>query len=272
MESNRSLFFPPLYAGDNGPAGGSLVQGLFHLNNGIPCQDALFISSDLPGKPSIALAVADGHGDRRHDLSHFGSSLAVHAAIDEIAEFNSWISSLEGDPSFWSDFPRMTTRRWRRYIRENAEFPLSEMDYTRFGTTLIVALVTSDVIYSARIGDGDAVVVYRDGTSEKVFRQPAFMDGNVTNSLSSDDASLLWETRVLQRDQCAFIALFTDGLTDSFENIDEDELLIFVNSLYERILEYGPEKIAELMPVWLCECSDRGSGDDISLAFAVTTG
>jgi len=269
MQNNRSILFPPVYTEDTGPAGGSVVQGLFHLKNGMPCQDALFISSDLPGDPSVAMAVADGHGDKRHDLSHFGSSLAVHAAIDEMAEFNIWISSMEGDPSFWSNFPRISTRRWRRYVRENSEFSSTDTDYTRYGTTLITALITPVMIYSARIGDGNAVVVYKDGTTENIFRQSEFENGNVTNSLSSDDASLRWETKVFQRDECAFIALFTDGLSDSFENVDEQELLIFVKSLYERIIEYGPEKISDLIPVWLCEFSDMGSGDDISLAFAV---
>jgi len=267
---NRSFFFPAIYSGNNGPASGSIVQGLFHMKNGAPCQDAILISADLPGMPSIALAVADGHGHQRHDLSQFGSSLAVHAAIDEIAEFNASLSSGEVEPSFWSDFPRMSTRRWRRYIRENTEFSADETDYTRFGTTLLAALVTQDLIYLARIGDGNAVVVHRSNKTEKVFGKQQIEDGNITNSLSSDDASLLWEKKVIHREDCLFIALFTDGLTDSFENVDEEELIIFVNSLYERILEYGPEKISQLLPSWLCEYSDRGSGDDISLAFTIT--
>ena len=52
--------------------------GASHRRAGKPCQDAYALGTGSgAGAPYIAVAVADGHGDDRHDLSHFGSALAV---------------------------------------------------------------------------------------------------------------------------------------------------------------------------------------------------
>src|SRR5436190_8548602 len=96
-------------------------RGASHRRGGRPGQDAYALwSGSGAGAPCIALAVADGHGDDRHDLSHFGSTLAVRAAVEELGALHTCYA-LEGKwtqlkASFKADFPRRLGRRWREAV------------------------------------------------------------------------------------------------------------------------------------------------------------
>jgi hypothetical protein len=96
-------------------------RGASHRRAGKPCQDAYALRTGSgAGAPSIAIAVADGHGDDRHDLSHLGSTLAVRAAVEELSALFT-CHALEGKwtqlkASFKADFPRRLGRRWREAV------------------------------------------------------------------------------------------------------------------------------------------------------------
>ena len=69
-----------------GWAFGCSRTGASHVRKDRPCEDAFAIWSGSAGAvPCIALAVADGHGDPRHDRSRTGSALAVLSAVDELS-------------------------------------------------------------------------------------------------------------------------------------------------------------------------------------------
>lgn len=263
-----------------GWAFGCSRTGAAHLRAGRPCEDAYALwSSSRGAEPFLACAVADGHGDIRHDLSRIGSALAVEAATSEMAAFCR-VYSEESIPrqqfraGFKADLPRRITRRWRELVTEDAgrrmpdETPAQDRLVTRYGTTLIAALVAGDSLLLAQIGDGDIVLVRPDGSVEFPLPADPVIAGNETHSLSSADAHLLWRTATIDRGSGGVLLVATDGVSDSFAGAESEEFAIFVKSLADRIRTYGTEAVAKAMVGWLDRYSAMASGDDMTLVWA----
>ena len=264
-----------------GWAFGCSRTGASHTRTSRPCEDAFALWSGSCGAvPCIAIAVADGHGDPRHDQSGAGAALAVHAAIDELAAFHrSHVQTLPYQirrSEFKADFPRRVTRRWRESVQADArqrEIVLSPgtgqagEDYVRYGTTLISALIMADSILLGQIGDGDIVFVRPDGSVECPIPSDTLLVGKETQSLSSRDAHLLWRIATLDRGEGGVLIAATDGVSDSFEGSDNEEFLKFIKSLVSRVKEFGIENVAGSMKGWLDRYSELASGDDMTLVF-----
>jgi serine/threonine protein phosphatase PrpC len=229
----------------------------------------------------MAVAIADGHGDQRHDRSRIGSALAVQAAVEELVTFhrmyadNKLVQSLRGE--FRADFPRRVTRRWREAVDLDARgrdtsFLAStgspDSVYTRYGSTLLAALVTPAMILIGQIGDGDIVIVRPDGTLECPIATDTSVIGKETRSLSSRDAHLLWRMATLDRGSGGILIMATDGVSDSFDASQGEEFLRFVTSLADRVKQYGIQNVADAMSGWLDRYSELASGDDMTLVLA----
>ncbi len=268
-----------------GWAFGCSRTGALHIRAGRPCEDAYALWSGSAGaEPCIAFAVADGHGDPRHDQSRTGSALAVDAAISELVSF--FRSYTVGDvppqqlrAGFKMDLPRRVTRRWRELVVQDTgrrtlpppPVPLAagpDSHYSRYGTTLIAALVGHGSILVGQIGDGDLLLVRTDGTIEFPLPRDPVPAGNETHSLSSPDAHLLWRTATLDRGKGGILLAATDGISDSFNGAESEEFSIFVHSLVDRIRTYGMEAVAAAMAGWLDRYSAAASGDDMTLVWA----
>jgi|WetSurMetagenome_2_1015567.scaffolds.fasta_scaffold111851_2 serine/threonine protein phosphatase PrpC len=253
--------------------------GASHLRSSHPCEDAFALWSGSSGAiPCIAIAVADGHGDPRHDQSRTGSALAVQAAVDELIDFHRMHMYMVPPhilrSEFKTDFPRRATRRWREIVRIDAgqrEIPLSPAggpdDYARYGSTLITALIVADTILIGQIGDGDIVLVRPDGTIEFPIPCDTCLVGMATQSLSSRDAHLLWRTATLDRGTGGVLIAATDGVSDSFDGSEGIEFQKFIKSLVARVNEFGIESVAGSMDAWLDRYSELASGDDMTLVF-----
>ena len=268
-----------------GWAFGCSRTGASHIRQGRPCEDAFALWSGSAGAaPCIAVALADGHGDARHDQSRTGSALAVYSALEELVSFHRmhlhdapW-HSLRAE--FKADFPRRISRRWREAVNVDAvrqDIISAGQDsadtvYTRYGTTLIAALVLSDSILLGQIGDGDIVLVRPDGSIECPLPSDPTLLGTETRSLSSRDAHLLWRTATLDRGEGGVLIAATDGVSDSFDGTDGEEFLKFIKSLVARIQEFGIENVAGSMSGWLDRYSSLASGDDMTLAFVCING
>jgi serine/threonine protein phosphatase PrpC len=265
-----------------GWAFGATRRGAQHAAAGTPCQDAFALwSGSFLSASCIAVAAADGHGDEQCDRSATGAALAVRAAVDELVSFfqahapASSPAQLKSD--FRSDFPRRATRRWRSYVAADREAQEEipdegeqdeEGSFSRYGTTLLAALVTDDVILLGRIGDGDIRLVRPSGEIAVAFRPDPAIVGSATHSLAARDAHLLWQTATFARDEGAAVLLVTDGLPDSFGGEDNPEYTRFVASLLGRIREFGIGQVAASLPAWLDHYSRSGSGDDMTLVLA----
>jgi serine/threonine protein phosphatase PrpC len=177
---------------------------------------------------------------------------------------------------FRADFPRRVTRRWREAILSKGhprEISTPQpgtpgtVDFVRYGSTLISALIIADTILIGQIGDGDVVLVRPDGEIECPFPTEPNLVGNATHSLSSRDAHLLWRTATLDRGKGGFLIAATDGVSDSFDNSEGEEFLKFIKSLVERVKEFGIENVAGSMKTWLDRYSELASGDDMTIVF-----
>ena len=252
--------------------------GASHRRAGKPCQDAYALwTGSAAGASDLALAVADGHGDDRHDLSHFGSSLAVRAAVEELGAIHACYA-LEGKwtelkSSFKADFPRRLGRRWREAVlgeqRRRSDAADSEPEEAlliRHGTTLIAALVVGDVLLIGQIGDGGVLLLTEGGEVECPLPNNPLEVGGETDSLGSADAPRLWRTAALERTGAGLLLLATDGLINAFA--DDEQWHAFALSLRERIREFGWPSVASALPGWLDHYSETASGDDITLAVA----
>jgi serine/threonine protein phosphatase PrpC len=266
-----------------GWAFGTSRTGALHRKNNHPCEDAFALWSGSAGaEPCIAIAVADGHGDSRHDQSRTGSAIAVQSAVEELVSFHRM--HLHDIPrniirsEFRADFPRRVSRRWRESVTEDATRrelagPGSEETtsgiLTRYGSTLIAASVLADTVLIGQIGDGDILLVRPDGTVESPIPGDSSLVGSETRSLSSRDAHLLWRTATLDRGEGGVLIAATDGVSDSFDGSEGPEFMKFIQSLVARIGQYGVENVAEAMSSWLDRYSELASGDDMTLVFVL---
>jgi serine/threonine protein phosphatase PrpC len=275
MEETREtvpVSIPPV-----GWACGCSRRGNSHARDGRPCQDAHSIwSSSFMGEPILAVAVADGHGGERHDLSHCGAALAVQAAVSEV------IASLPvaGSERAWrpvslsgeEEFHTRVTARWKESVVADAgRKPNLSPDeggvpdlFTRYGSTLLLALVDGSECWVGQIGDGDILLVRPDGSIETPVPKDETLLGMVTYSLSSRDSTGLWRTARFPIGAGGLLLLATDGLSDSFEN-PEAEFRVFARSLLERVTGFGIERVGSALPGWLDGYSLNGSGDDMTL-------
>lgn len=266
-----------------GWAFGTSRAGASHRKNNHPCEDAFALWGGSAGaEPCIAVAVADGHGDPRHDQSRTGSAIAVQSAVEELVYFHRMY--LHDTPrhilrsEFRADFPRRVSRRWRESVTDDAvrreltgtgENETPPGTFTRYGSTLIAASVIADTILIGQIGDGDIVLVRPDGTVECPIPQDTSLMGGETRSLSSRDAHLLWRTATLDRGNGGVLIAATDGISDSFDGSEGPEFMKFIQSLVARIGQYGVENVAEAMSGWLDRYSELASGDDMTLVFVL---
>jgi serine/threonine protein phosphatase PrpC len=263
-----------------GWAFGCSRTGAAHRKSGRPCEDAFALWSGSSGSiPYIAFALADGHGDPRHDQSRTGAALAVQSAVEELVTFHSL--HLYDTPQhalraeFRVDFPRRVSRRWRESVTEDAERREDQIAiagtgfslFTRYGSTLIAASVVANTILLGQIGDGDAILVRPDGTIETPLPGDPTLIGTETRSLSSRDAHLLWRTATLDRGSGGVLIAATDGISDSFDGSEGPEFMKFIRSIVNRIEQYGIEDVAGAMSGWLDRYSELASGDDMTLVF-----
>jgi serine/threonine protein phosphatase PrpC len=261
-----------------GWACGCSRRGISHLRDGRPCQDAHAIwSSSLMGEPLLVVAVADGHGGGKHDLSHCGAALAVQAAVNEV------IASLPapGAGGAWrpvpgegsGEFQDRVNARWKEYVTADAgrrgEHPSGDIAgqeiLTRYGSTLLIALVDRSEVWVGQIGDGDILLVRPGGKVETPLPMEESLLGTVTYSLSSRDPQHLWRTGRFPVAPGGLLILATDGLSDSFEDPRTD-FPAFARSLSERVASFGIDRVGSALPAWLDGYSANGSGDDMTIA------
>lgn len=275
----------------NAPCGWAFASsraGASHLRSGLPCQDAYAIwSSAFMGQPCVIAAIADGHGDARHDQSHFGAALAVRAAIEELHSLElamrapvgqSHIRQCNGNGGltrqlvndFKSDFSRRLGKRWREAVDNDAKSRLPEQCsnpvalYSRYGTTLLAVIAVGNELLLGQIGDGEAILVTPEGRVDCPLACEDEGVGVVTDSLCAPDAHRRWRTAALNCSEGGLILLATDGLVNAFT--DRSQLHTFARSMSDRIQEHGMLEIAAALPGWLDHYSEKGSGDDITLA------
>jgi serine/threonine protein phosphatase PrpC len=252
---------------------GSSVQGTSHIRQGLPNQDALHYTER---QAPLVLAVADGHGSAKCFRSQQGAQLAVQCAVSIMQERVS--SALSMQDLRWlaeENLSKTLVQNWRYAVAAdvqinpfNAEeqplLPRNQEPYLAYGSTLLVAVLTSSALLLMQLGDGDILVVSADGHVQRPIEADPQLIGNETTSLCGKDSWKQFRTAVWPLiNQPALIVLATDGYANSFKN--EASFLRVGSDLLAMIQQAGLAAVAASLPSWLQEASEMGSGDDVTV-------
>jgi serine/threonine protein phosphatase PrpC len=260
---------------------GASVKGALHHRNGNPNQDAWAHSDSFH-----CIAVADGHGSAKHQRSDMGARLAAKITVKLFEEFANQPFDIRLIKEASSYLPGKIVQAWREAVeRDHQKLELSgdppriigeasdttEQNqaaiYSLYGTTLLAALVTEDYALYLQIGDGNLLVLNDAGEIEAPLPQNATFIANETNSLSQANAANHFEQKVVFFDYQpppVLISLCTDGYVNSYTSSVEFETVI--KDIKHLLIEQGAEKVQAMLPDWLNETSQQGSGDDITIA------
>lgn len=278
------------------PVGWTLVKssviGSSHVRNGKPNQDSARSLGERDQLP-VFLAVADGHGSARSFLSDVGSSLATVTALDVLLEFyerelrnledtknlSEAIRSLEGT------LPRTIINRWRTAVDPVSKgvlfnyyfskLPRTQADerreptelerYMAFGSTLLAAMISEEVLVFLQLGDGDIFAVDHLGNVEFPIPQEETL-GEDTFSLCLQKPEQ-FKVRVVRLNELpkqewpVLICLSTDGLRKSFE---DEGFIQFAKDVVAFAKEHGSSGVQAKISEWFAQYSRNGSGDDVS--------
>lgn len=203
------------------------LEGSLHRERGMGCEDASGVV-DLRGRAGVIAAVADGHGDARYVRSGRGARLAVEAAARVLQRF---VDDGE-DPRDAATIARLKCElvaTWAEACRQDLmKDPLSERECEvlpegardaeateLYGTTLLAALCTEAYLLLLQQGDGCAALLSEAGEWAQPVPDDPLCVGNVTTSLSDDDAAQrMRHALVAARGPAAPLAcvLMTDGI------------------------------------------------------------
>jgi hypothetical protein len=279
---------PDLSAG--GRAGGwhgvtATERGAAHRAAGIPNQDAVAVLALEQG--GMVVAVADGHGHRRHFRSDRGARLAVSIACQAAHDLAGRPGGLPGPGEAAEGLRRVLVAeivtRWRGAVRRDVAaepFTGAEEAVRRdddeaipYGTTLLVAIGAGQWLLLAQIGDGDIVCIRPDGTALLAVPGDPLLDGHRTTSLCSPSAADSF--RVAAVDLAGTPVLGALLATDGYGNAQVARVWESVVSaeLAGLIAAPPPSGLAGRLPVWAAQCASvDGSADDTTLALLLAPG
>jgi serine/threonine protein phosphatase PrpC len=265
---------------------GTSVQGALHRVRGLPCQDAHLWSSQTDSTERLVAALADGHGSARSFRSDIGARFAVETAVEVLGELIKTDSpSAPHSPKSLQRGAEHIVERWREKVRSHFyEHPITaaelealhnegeptprdtlEVDpFLIYGATLLVLVASGHHIALLQIGDGDALVVHRDGQVTRPIPKDSRHIANETTSLCMKDAAQ--EFRFATLNACQndmMIMLSTDGYANSF--VDEKSFFKAATDLADLLANGRDEDIKTNLETWLHDTSKEGSGDDITV-------
>lgn len=139
-----------------------------------------------------------------------------------------------------------------------------------FGCTAVVyfQIKNSPVWYAFKIGDSDLYVSFGEGFIKPIIDDP-LCENSKTTSLCDTNAEEFFcfpESQFLDKEPLSAFAS-TDGIADSFSS--EEYLAKFYNQTQFSFDEDGIDKTTRELRVFIPKLSERGSGDDISIAGVV---
>ncbi|MFT5584270.1 MAG: serine/threonine protein phosphatase PrpC [Cognaticolwellia sp.] len=246
------------------------VVGAKHVFVDKPSQDSVATFAD---KDCAVVAVADGHGDPRHARSDVGSKLACEVALELLRELANDIIDQGRHFKEWERelrlrLPGRISWVWNQRVRQHAGHAEPDgawhPDVDLYGTTLICALLTRRCVVLFQLGDGDLVVVSKDGV-RCAFPPSDELFGTATWSLAQADAPTHADLICCDPRELSLLLLCTDGIRDAFAK--KPEAFLGVGRwLHSRVRDEGLARVEETLPEWLSELSRRGNGDDASIA------
>ncbi len=257
----------------------AVVRGASHELTGLPLQDA---AGSRAIRGGLALAVADGHGHRRHFRSARGAELAVEAGLGAAAGLAPRLAVSPRAAGLTAtaraELVPAVLRSWQRTVHDDlAERPLAagELRLVRpddpvtvpYGSTLLLAVATWPWLLLGQIGDGDIVAVGPDGTATLPVPGDPRLDGVRTTSLCQPDAADAFRLAAVHLGgrPPAAVLLATDGFGNA--QTAEPWYPLFGADLVRLGRQHGPDWVRAQLPAWVARCASAdGSGDDAAAA------
>jgi hypothetical protein len=249
------------------------VRGSLHERTGLPNQDA--VSVEPHGDGGLVAAVADGHGGRRYVRSDRGSALAVALAVELSRAVPA--DGLLGPGNPLEGMADRLVIKWHERVRadhradpftaeerERAQADLDANPVLAYGSTLLVALLSTDHVHLAQIGDGDVVVVSASGAVSAPMPGDSRLVAGETTSLCAPSARADFRfCSVPTAADPALVLLATDGYGTAFADPHWQEAV--GRDFLAAVSDSGWENLHAQLPAWLAD-SARVGGDDVSVA------
>ena len=262
------------------------TRGSTHEALGLPNQDS-FLTAEMDVGRDVALvvAVADGHGNRRHFRSGSGSRFAVEAAYQSVEAASERIgprrSSAEIESVAADEIIPAILERWRSTVADDvASEPFSEDEEqlraegdapdVAYGSTLLLAVFLPSTLLCIQIGDGDIVAVQPDGSALIPVPPDPSLDGHRTTSLCQTTARDAFRLVTVDLSVSGPIAviLATDGYGNS-QVADPWEPVVSAD-LASLLREHGPAWVGGQLSEWTSRsASSDGSGDDTTVVLVL---
>jgi Protein phosphatase 2C len=255
-------------------------RGAAHVAAGLPNQDAV---AAYPLDPHGAVvAVADGHGHRRHFRSARGSHLAVTIACQLAEGLPGRLANVAGAREVEDEARKVLVpaiaEQWRTAVsshfgsepftaEEEALRIAGDEAVVAYGSTLLLAVALRQWLVLAQIGDGDIVCILPDGGALLPLPGDPSLDGVRTTSLCQPGA--VDEFRIAIVDMSITRLLGVVLATDGYGNaqLADPWPRVFCKDLQEMLDRYSPEWLAGQLPIWAGRCaSGDGSADDTTIA------
>lgn len=234
--------------------------GAQHIRDGKPCQDEV---GYIEVGDRVAIAVSDGHGSSRY--ADVGSRLAIASTLYSLALFAEQFGSepLEDLHRVARDILRKNVRRsWVDAVRTHGSGDRS--DLRAHGATLAFAISIARALVVGLVGDCDILITDRDGTVTRPVKAREYV-GEQTSSLSQPEGEIDFATAVLPAPAAeSLLILSSDGYSKSFANDADFEKI--GPSYLGMIRESGVQAVAAKLEGFLAQTTEKGSGDDISIA------
>ncbi len=259
------------------------IQGYSHILNAKECQDS---SVCWDGKDYCAAIVCDGHGGEKYIRSRIGSDFACQAGKACIEKFmckpdfsekslrqlelsiiQLWNEGVRRD---YEKYPLEDEALWALLSEEDKK-SLLKSPTKAYGTTFIAAMYHKDVCVVLKLGDGNANILYSDGSIEMPQElADDQLQFNLTTSLCSSRADMDFKHCVKTDEgerQIAGVVLTTDGVINCYPS--ERAYFDFIRNVGSGYLDDPKEKAHSELEECLHILSEKGSGDDLSVAVIV---
>ena len=218
--------------------------------------------------------MADGHGSKACPFSAEGAEIAVKVSVGLLRSIQDTKDAQFTLVANKDDrIPKQLEIMWKEEVRKrHAQMGREEACddltlFTLYGTTLNVVAAASDFVFFIKIGDGDVLMVSEDGARHVLEQEEKV--GEDTESLCLDESWKFVRTHIMQvkNDRPLMILVSTDGYSNSFA--DKSGFIKAGEDFFRLCMEEGLEYVESSLQDWLRASSDKGSGDDISLALIV---
>ncbi len=261
------------------------IQGYSHKKIGKECQDN---SDSWEGNGYCGIIVCDGHGGDKYIRSAIGSRLACEIGKENISAFmgkfdfsnttkidsaleqleksivSSWYSAVEAD---YSANPVTEDDRFNA-LSGSDKNALIKNPIKAYGSTFIAAVKTNNYCFVLKLGDGNTIFFYSDGSNEMPQElEDEDCQFNITTSLCNNDAALSFHHcfRKFDKDRnVTGIVLTSDGVINCYKT--EENYISFMQNVYFGYGEDDVETAREDLRPALEKLSEKGSGDDLSVA------